>query len=84
MPSHGGKRLGSGRKSKLAKELGNKFFAEILSLEDLKKTIRKHIASDNEKISFDAAMWVADHLFGKAPQEIKHDGEIEHRVVSDL
>lgn len=84
MGSHGGKRLGAGRKSKETKEIGQKFFEGVVSDEDLKAIIRKHLSSDNPKISFEAATWLADHKFGKAPQEIKHDGEIAHLVVSDL
>jgi len=84
MAGHGGKRLGSGRKSNKAKELGIKFFEGVCSDADLKAILRKHLSSENPKISFEAAVWLADHKFGKAPQTLEHDGKIEHRVVSDL
>lgn len=84
--AHGGKRLGSGRRSKEAKELGRKFFAGVVSDDDLKSIIRKHLSSSNPKISFEAATWLADHKFGKAAQ--RHTGDEDEpvviRVVSDV
>lgn len=71
---HGGKRERSGRKPKLTKELALEFFSGICSPDDLKKILRGHLSSDNPKISYDAATWLADHVFGKAVQKTEQSG----------
>jgi hypothetical protein len=82
--THGGKRLGAGKKPKVTKELAAQFFAGVISDDDLKRIIRSHVGCDDPKISFEAAKWLADHKFGKPSQRIEHDGEIEHLLIADL
>lgn len=86
--SHGGKRLGSGRKSKQDKILAEAFFGSVITPDDLARILRSHLSSGNEKIAFDAATWLADHMFGKAVQKNENTGPegepIAIRVVADV
>lgn len=82
--AHGGSRRGSGRKPKQIKDLEKSFAAEILTDQLEKDKWKKTLDSPDQRIVLDALKYLSDHKYGRAPQEIKHDGEIAHRVVSDL
>lgn len=86
MASRGGKRLGAGRKPAEVKLLGQKFFEGVCSDDDLKSMLRGHLSSDDPRISFQAACWLADHKFGKATEPVEHSGEIDMKrsLVIDL
>ena len=77
MASRGGKRLGAGRKSAEVKLLGQQFFEGVVADEDLKKILRSHLSSEDPRISFQAACWVADHKFGKAKESVEVDGKLD-------
>jgi hypothetical protein len=84
MPGHGGKRIGSGRKSKKDKLLAEAFFDSVMMPEDLARVLRSHISSDDPRISLDAAKWVGDHMFGRPSQKLEHDGAIDISLAAAI
>lgn len=80
----GGARPNSGPKPKKIKELERSFASDILTPEIESTKWKLALDSRDQRVMLDALKFLSDHKYGRAPQEIKHDGEIAHRVVSDL
>ena len=87
MAGTGGKRKGAGRKPKADEEKANELFVRAL------KEIYKKGTSDEAKIDFikksllesqRGQLFVAEHIFGKAPQEVKQTNlNIEAKDLTD-
>lgn len=88
MAGRGGKRIGSGRKSKKDKLLAEAFFDSVMQPADLARVLRSHISNADPRISLDAAKWIGDHMFGKSVQRNENtgaDGEPQEiRVFVDI
>lgn len=80
----GGARPNSGPKPKKIKELERSFASDILNADVESAKWKMILDSKDTRVILDAVKFLSDHKYGRAPQELKHDGEIAHRVVSDL
>ena len=82
----GGRTPGAGRKPNAVKLMQVKFAAPFFG-EARQATIWKSmLASKDEKVVLDAAKYLSDRIYGKAPQALELSGELAvmKRVISDL
>lgn len=86
MAGKGGARPGAGRKTNAVKALASGFVANFFGSGEQERLWKSMLASKDERIRLDAAKYLTDRLYGKAPQALELSGELDviKRVVSDL
>lgn len=88
MGKNGGKRPGAGRKSNAVKLMEAGFVCTYFGALEQEKLWKSLLNSEDENVKLNAAKYLSDRLYGKAPQmvDLNHGGSIElvKRVVSDL
>jgi len=79
MEARGGFRNGAGRKSNASKLMEAGFVASWFTSEFQEIKWKSFLESEDERIRLDAAKYLTDRLFGKAPQSValKHSGAID-------
>lgn len=86
MAGKGGRTPGSGRKSNAQKLLEAGFVAPFFGEQEQARVWKSMLASEDEKIVLDTAKYLTDRIYGKAPQSVDANVEVEviKRVISDL
>jgi len=74
MGAHGGKRDGSGRKSKAQKLIEASFVADWFTQEFQEIKWKQLLASEDEKVVGRAMEYLTDRMFGKATQKVEASG----------